>query len=354
VSPFLIAVDGGNVKTDLALVAATGEVLALVRGGRSSPHYEGVDGCVELIGSLLAQASTSAGVAPPAADAELMIAGVDLPEELDALERAVQAQGWAASLRVDNDTQALLRSGTDRGWGVAVVCGGGINCVGRAPDGRELRFPALGAITGDWGGGVDIGLAALGAAARSADGRGPATALESEVPAYFGLTRPLEVARAVHLRELAFERLAELTRVVFPAATTDAVAAAIVERQADEVVALATVALTRLELAGTDADVALGGGVLRAAPAGVVERIAAGVRVHAPAARVRLAASAPIVGAALLGLDSLGAPPAAAARARAELGAAFAALEGDGARVSPAPPRAAAAGSDGLLRSARG
>ncbi|HUB76768.1 MAG TPA: BadF/BadG/BcrA/BcrD ATPase family protein [Solirubrobacteraceae bacterium] len=353
-SDFLIAVDGGNVKTDLALVGSTGELLALVRGGRSSPHYEGVDGCVGLIGSLLAQAAASARVALPAADAELMIAGVDLPEELDALERAVRAQAWAGSMQVANDTQALLRSGTDRGWGVAVVCGGGINCVGRTPDGRELRFPALGAISGDWGGGVDIGLAALRAAARSADGRGPATVLESEVPAYFGLARPFEVARALHLRELAFERLAELTRVVFPAAASDAVAAAIVERQADEVVAMASVALTRLELTGTDADVVLGGGVLRAAPPGVVERIAAAVRAHAPAAVVRLAASAPIVGAALLGLDALGAAPAAAARVRAELGEAFARLEGDGARVAAGGPRAPAADGDGLLRSARG
>ncbi len=52
---------------------------------------------------------------------------------------------------VDNDTFALLRSGTDRGWGVAVVCGGGINCVGLTADGREVRFPSLGPITGDWG-----------------------------------------------------------------------------------------------------------------------------------------------------------------------------------------------------------
>ena len=54
---------------------------------------------------------------------------------------------------VDNDTFAVLRAGTERGWGVAVVCGAGINCVGVSPDGRHARFPALGTITGDWGGG---------------------------------------------------------------------------------------------------------------------------------------------------------------------------------------------------------
>ena len=50
----------------------------------------------------------------------------------------------------------MLRTGTDRGFGVAVVCGAGINCVGIGPDGRQVRFPALGRITGDWGGGLGL------------------------------------------------------------------------------------------------------------------------------------------------------------------------------------------------------
>jgi len=83
---------------------------------------------------------------------------------------------WTSDLNdqlriVENDTFAVLRAGTDRGWGIAVVCGSGINCVGVAPDGRHARFPSLGAITGDWGGGYDVGLAGVVAAARSEDGR---------------------------------------------------------------------------------------------------------------------------------------------------------------------------------------
>ena len=96
--------------------------------------------------------------------------------------RGPRGTGWAARTIVGNDTFAVLRAGTERGWGVAVVCGAGINCVGVAPDGRQARFPALGSITGDWGGGYDVGLAAVSAAARSEDGRGPRTSLEQAVP----------------------------------------------------------------------------------------------------------------------------------------------------------------------------
>lgn len=334
----VLAVDGGNVKTDLALVNTSGELLALVRGGRSSPHYIGTDGCVALLARLLerafAQAAIDAGQAMPAASAQIMVAGADLPEELAALRAAIEPLGWTRRLVIDNDTLALLRSGTDRGWGVGVVCGGGINCVGIAPDGREARFPALGAITGDWGGGHDVGMEALAAAARSADGRGPRTILESTVPAYYELDEPLDVARAVHLRELPGERIGELARVVFRAAGTDSVAAGIVRRLTDEIVAMATVALRRLDLTGEDADVVLGGGLIRAAPTGAIEAIAVGVREVAAAAKVIVAPTAPIVGAAMLGLDALAINSSAAARARSELNAAFAVIEGEGSRFS--------------------
>ena len=139
-----------------------------------------------------------------------------------ALQEALGALGWRRrSLVVENDTLALLRTGTDRGWGVAVVCGGGINAVGIAPDGRAARFPALGAITGDWGGGHDVGVAGLSAASRSADGRGPITTLEQAVPEHFGMQTPFEVARAVHFKEIPLEGLAQLSPVVYEQAEAD-------------------------------------------------------------------------------------------------------------------------------------
>ena len=336
----VLAVDGGNVKTDLALIDDGGKLLSLVRGGRSSPHYLGVDGSVDMLQGLLGEAANRAGLQaaalPRLATAQIMIAGADLPEELTTLRSRIESRGWSDRLAVDNDTYALLRSGTDRGWGVAVVCGGGINCVGVAPDGRQVRFPSLGAISGDWGGGYDVGLAALIAAARSADGRGPRTILEAAVPGHFELRTPEEVTYALHLRELPQERLGELARVVFASAVEDAVAAEIVQRLSDEVTAFAAATLRRLELTDAAPAVVLGGGLLRAAPHSAIERIRRGVQEVAPSAQVIVAPTAPIVGAALLGLDDLGVTSAAGPRAVAELHEAFLTIEGDGTR--PATP----------------
>src|SRR5262249_32384561 len=158
-TPVAIAVDGGNSKTDLALIDADGEVLALLRGDASSPQHLQVDGSVELLDELRREALDRAGLAAGSASAAaLFMAGVDFPSERAELEQAVRARRWAPSVVVENDTFAVLRAGTERGWGVAVTCGAGINCVGVSPAGRVARFPALGAITGDWGGGYDVGL----------------------------------------------------------------------------------------------------------------------------------------------------------------------------------------------------
>jgi N-acetylglucosamine kinase-like BadF-type ATPase len=220
---------------------------------------------------------------------------------------------------VGNDVFAVLRAGTERGWGVAVVCGAGINCVGVAPDGRHARFPALGPISGDWGGGADIGLAALSAAARSADGRGPRTSLEQVVPAYLDLATPRDVAVAIHRGEMSSRRLVELAPLVLAEADGDEVAAGILKRLVEETVLFATAALNQLDLAGKDVHVVLGGGVLRFGPAELADGVAEGVLAVAPRANVSVVGSPPVVGAALLALDQVGASDAAKARAREEL-----------------------------------
>ena len=261
-APIVLAVDGGNSKTDLALVAADGRVLSLVRGPLSSPHHLGVDGSVEVLERLFREAVEEAGVAnangaPVAAVARLCMAGVDFPAEEEVLQERIARLGWAEATSVANDTFAVLRAGTESGWGVAVVCGAGINCVGVAPDGRQVRFPALGEISGDWGGGYDVGLAAVSAAARSEDGRGPETTLERAVPAHFGLATPQELAEAIHTGKIERRRVLELPPIVFAEAERDEVAAGIVERVAAEIVDLARAALTRLELQDDRVEVAL-------------------------------------------------------------------------------------------------
>ena len=195
--PIVLAVDGGNSKTDLALVEADGRVLSLVRGPLSSPHHLGVDGCLDVLRACFEQAVSEAGLStgngrPVAEVARCCSPASTSPPRRSALQERISGRGWAdGRLRSATTPFAVLRAGTERGWGVAVVCGAGINCVGVAPDGRQARFPALGehhGRLGRWsrrrhGGGRRPRRAARTAAA-------PSTSLEHSVPAHFGLTHP--------------------------------------------------------------------------------------------------------------------------------------------------------------------
>jgi N-acetylglucosamine kinase-like BadF-type ATPase len=165
-------------------------------------------------------------------------------------------------------------------------------------------------MSGDWGGGYDIGVAALAAAVRAADGRGPGTALAHLVPNHFGIARPGGLMVAFHTGRIEEDRVMELPALVFAAAAAgDDVAGAIVDRQADELVVMAAAAITRLKLRRSVVDVVLGGGILTSGERRLLDRVTAGVVAVAPAARMIPLRTLPVAGAALLGLDELTAVP---------------------------------------------
>src|SRR4051812_39693062 len=109
----ILAVDGGNSKTDVALVDADGSLLGHARGPLSSPHHLGLDASVDVLAQLVADAGLDGRRANVA---QVMLAGVDFPKEELELRAALTPRGWAERLNVGNDTFAVLRAGTDRGW----------------------------------------------------------------------------------------------------------------------------------------------------------------------------------------------------------------------------------------------
>jgi N-acetylglucosamine kinase-like BadF-type ATPase len=320
-APLFLAVDGGNSKTDVVIGSADGQVLAFVRGPGSSPHALGLAGAMRLLDDLVLHARTTAGTAVTAlARAAVFLAGADYPVEVERLQAELNLLGWASESTVDNDTFALLRTGTDAPDAVAVVCGAGINCVGRTADGRTARFASLGMISGDWGGGEHLAEQALWHAARGEDGRGPATALSTAVAVHFGLSTVEEVSAGLHFGEISPAELEPLCRLLFRVADDgDAVARTVVARQADEIVAMARVAAARLGLLGAAHGVVLGGGVLRARHALLHGAVLAGIRRQAPLATVEVVTDPPVVGAALLAMEGLDPPTSAEAALRTAL-----------------------------------
>jgi N-acetylglucosamine kinase-like BadF-type ATPase len=250
------------------------------------------------------------------------ITNADLPEEEEHLAAAIAARGWSHTVQAANDTYAMLRSGLDGGppfWGVAVVCGSGINCVAVAPDGRTVRYLALGRITGDWGGGHGIGEEVMWWSMRAEDGRGPQTALRDAVLKHFGTTSVHNAAAAIHRGEIPGSGVLTLTRPLFAvAAAGDQVATGLVRRLADEISAMALSAMRRLGLIGLATPVVLGGGLLTARDPLLTSEITAHMAASAPDATIRIVDVPPVIGAAKLGLDAVGADQDAARRLHAQ------------------------------------
>jgi N-acetylglucosamine kinase-like BadF-type ATPase len=325
----VLAIDGGNSKTDVAVVAANGTLLARVRGPGASREEHGIDQAMRILGGLVREAAGHDG--PVARHTSACLAGADLPEEEEDLAAALLRQRWTSTSAVFNDTFAVLRAGLTRDtanatwaggatrpWGVAVTCGAGINCVGVAPDGRTTRYLALGTLTGDWGSGSGLSQEVMWWSMRAEDGRGPATALRPATAAYFGLPTVTDVAIAVHKGRITENDLLGLTTVLFEvAAAGDAVACDLVERQAEEICTMVVTAMRRLGLPSAGTPVVLGGGLLEARVRQLTSAIEKGLAAAAPDAVPAIVEIPPVSGAALLGLDHLGAGPDAEQRLRA-------------------------------------
>jgi N-acetylglucosamine kinase-like BadF-type ATPase len=321
----ILAVDGGDSKADVVLVERNGNVAGAARRAGSAHFGLGHNGSLETLEAAINDVCSDAGVdsrrKPIAGTAVYCVAGADIPFDDRRILAELGARGWAKNTVVRNDTFAMLRAGTERGWGVAVVCGSGLNCAGVGPDSRVVRFPSFGELSGDRAsGGGWLGRAALGVAIRARDRRGPRTILERLAPAHFKMASPTAVMEAMYVGRLDERRLRELAPVVFQAASQgDAVSRHLIDELADEVVATANAAIRRLRVTRRDVEVILGGGVFRSNDKALFERIASGIAAVAPKAVLRHLQVPPVVGAALIGLDEIRATRPAKSRLRTTL-----------------------------------
>lgn len=316
----VLAVDGGNSKTDLALLRDDGTVLAVARHPTASHQAVGIARALSsLIDWVLDLADHAA---PPVARiGSFCLAGIDLDADERSMGDGLRRAQLTVTTHVRNDTFAAMRAGsTGRGWSIALVCGAGMNCVAQPTDGPALRFPALGDISGDFAaGGEWVGWRAHGAAVRAHDGRGPDTALRHVIPAHFGEPDPYALTEAFYTGRLDQRLLLDVVPLVAATARDgDPVARAIFDELCDELLAHVRAVTVRGNLRGPG-DVVLSGGLFRNDDPAFLARLTDGVHALLPEAWVHPLTAPPLLGAALLGLDEIGAPPDAVARASATL-----------------------------------
>jgi len=315
--PVVLVADGGGSKTDVALLRTDGTLLAQRRLPACPPYSGGPAATVRALDEAVAGMPDAVGVAMTA----LCFAGLDWDYEKAEFAAEARRFAWAQQgLLVETDTFPLLRAGTDEHTAVAVICGTGMNCVGRRSDGAIAWFAAVGETSGDWGGGWTLGMEAVWHAARAADGRGPATVLQTMTPQALDCASMDEVVLGFHTGRLDHSVVPTLAPVIFDAVDRgDEVARGVVDRQADEIVAYAVAAMKRLDLLDQPCPIVLGGGVIAARHRCLLDAVDAKLAQLAPQAHVIIVDDPPVLGAALLAFDELGAAPDVLARVRTAL-----------------------------------
>lgn len=316
--PLVVGIDGGGSRCT-ALVARLPEtagaeprIVGRGHGGPANPRVAGHDVARASLEAALAAAFAAAGLPRrPAVTACLGLAGVGLAADREAIRDWAVAAGIARRVVVVPDGLLPFGVGPAEPWGVVLIAGTGSLALARprtAPLDAIVasdRCGGWGPLLGDEGSGYALGLAALKAVMRAADGRGPDTSLRAAVLARFRVSAPADLVGRLHAPDVGRREIAEVARDALVAAESgDAVAAAIVAAAAGELAAHVSTLARRHNLAVGGYPLRLAGGLLVGSESlrrQVVEALAASgpapgevIVVADPAAgAVRLAAATP-------------------------------------------------------------
>lgn len=258
------------------------------------PAVHGLEAAIAGLAEAIALATRT--TSPTAVVAAL--AGVGESRTAEAIAAGLRARGVAVPVAVTGDVLAAAAAGLAAGPGVLIWSGTGSFAVARSRHGELHRTGGRGYLLGDQGSGYDLVRRAAAAVLLAIDDLGPATVLTETLTAAFRAPSPSRLGAT--LQQLDTAGVAQQLPVVLAAAADgDVVANDVLAAGVDGLAMLAAGALRRADLDGRDVPVAMGGGVLLAAPA-IRELLSARLRSLGAAAPTVLDARAAARGAAWL------------------------------------------------------
>lgn len=270
----MIGIDGGaSLTRAIVLDRRDARVLARSQGGPALTARPEAPFDVDIIEATCRETARAAAIELPAAALCAGLAGVGRAPERELVKNELESRGLADRIRVVTDAEAAFYDAFADAPGILLIAGTGSMAWGRGEDGRVARAGGWGLLLGDEGSGYDIGLRALRASVRAADGRGVETELLPRLLEQLALGEPEALVgwtAAVGKSEIA--ALAPL--VMRLAETGDEAAAAIVETAIASLTNQVTALLSHLGPWRGPPGLALAGGLV--APGGPLrERIVA-------------------------------------------------------------------------------
>ncbi len=304
--PYYLGGDIGSSKTHVLIADREGKAIGFGAGGPGNHETVGYEGLIAAVSTACNQAYRSAGVTPAQiAGAGFGVSGYDWPSERPATVASLRKAGVTAPLEVVNDTILGLLSGSEEGWGLAIVSGTGCNCRGWDRMHRhEGKVTGHGITMGEGAGGSELVFRAVQSVSHEWTRRGPATSLTR---AFIRLTGAKSLEDLVEgITQERYHVNASAAPLVFAAAAQgDEVAAGLIYWAGCELGELAKAVIRQLSFEDLEFDVILIGSMFKGGPL-LIDPMSAAVRSLAPRARFKPLTVPPVIGAALLGMEQAG------------------------------------------------
>jgi N-acetylglucosamine kinase-like BadF-type ATPase len=261
-------IDGGGTRTRLALADEDGAVLSYAEAGCCCYLDRGLEQARMELEQLWQAAWRKRREPLRPADALFMGMGsiLSTTEAQTNCELAVSLHFVrAANVRADNDAHSALVGGLLGQPGILLISGTGSACFGRNEQGQSWRAGGWGYRLNDIGSAYGLGLSAMVAVTRAADGRGQLTQLTAAVVNHLGIKEVTEMYRRVHEQQLDRAEIAKLAPTVIAAADAgDVVAREILKVHVQGLIEMVVVVANRLRL--SQPLLALTGGLISSAP----------------------------------------------------------------------------------------
>lgn len=302
---YFLGMDGGGTTTFAIVTDSSGKVHGIGKAGNG--NYQ--------INRRIAEANIHAAANEALQKAQITaedivyawfgLAGVDREIDVKVLRSIVEPL-QINNFDVSGDTVIALRAGTLQRDGVVVICGSGVNAVGKNKYGEFYQCGGLGYMYGDFGGGGDLSVEAFRAVLREWDGRGEKTLLTDLL---------LKKLNYDSVEKMYHDYLdhggmvsRDVTRILFPAAEKgDKVAQEILAYQGDELGLSVRAVINRLQMHEDVFDIVLAGSIVTRSGnniiQNVIEKYASSI---APNCRVKPLTVEPVVGAILLAMEESG------------------------------------------------
>ena len=294
---YVLGVDGGGTKTDVAAISLDGQVLWQRRLGPLNPVTL-PDSPARVAGELMTlNAEAGEGLMALC----VACAGAAAEEPRRRVRDALAQAGFTCPVSLLGDHENALWTAFGGEDGAVLCAGTGAVCYGRAGE-NTARAGGRGPVFDDGGGAYFIGREILSAVAKSLDGRGIETALTASVFAYSGQRDAGGVAAYYCAPERPRADIASLAVLLSPAAAMgDEAALAIMDKAARELAEMANAVLGAL---GGSLPLAMMGSVL-ANNRGLRTKTAILINAGHPAVNCRLVIKNAAVGAAEYALAQL-------------------------------------------------